>query len=251
MIFEARRQSFKILLLMHILVGSTLVTNCQAERNPVSTNNQSYYQKLIGTDTEDLLAALKQDRERGQQLWSDFKQFAGQQASSAKQIWTGLDLENWRQRLGGVTGSPAGQQQSATVAESGAMSATAMVVNYAANVTAVQWWQASNLTKNSFNSGHQRFAQATSKLEADVQASLLRLAESTSNIVQLANSFRVNEVIQAMTVTQNLDSTNADQSSNDSLMFTASTDEDPTADAYWLYYSDCDFWGALFEREVE
>ena len=259
MIFVARCQSFKILLMMFILVGSTFVANCQAERNPISLDSQSFCQDFIGADEIRHIETLKQDRQRNEQLWSDVKLFAKEQAAAAQQTWASSDLNKWWNQRSGLDVSPV--QQPAKVTKAGTISVTAMMINYAANMNAVQWWQASNLVTGLLDGGHQ-IVQATSKLEADLQARVLQLIESTSNnIVQLAKSPQVSGALQVFSVVANLRSPVADSLDTDSVNVTASkeesiatsisTDENPVADPYWQYYTDCDFWGAQFEANTD
>ena len=231
--------------MMLFWVGSSLVTNCQAERNPILPVTQSYCQQLIDAEGEEHLAAFLRERERNQQLWSEFKLFAIEQAASAKQRWARLDIESWRDRLSRFSVLPSAKQQAAKVNEARTISATAMGVSYVANTTALQWWQASNLAVDLLNRGHQRVAHTTTKLEADLQASLLQWVESaSSNIITVANSRQVSGLIQAVLASENSSSTDTD-----SLLSIESTDEDPVADPYWQYYADFDFWGAQFEVE--
>ena len=132
MLFESRRQSFKILSMLLFLVGSMSVANCRAERTPISLVSQSFCQQLIEADGQDHqahLAAIKQERERSQRLWSEFKLFANEQAASVKQKWASLDLGNWRERLSDLTASPAAKRQPAGFAKAGSISVTTMAVN--------------------------------------------------------------------------------------------------------------------------
>ena len=256
MIFEARYQSFKILLMTLSLVGSTFVANCRAERTPFSPDRHGFFQELLGAEAERHLETIKLERERQEQLWSDFKLFASEQATVAQQKWANSDLKKWWEYRSDRDVSPAAEQHPAYVAEAGRISPTAMVVNYAANMTAQQWWQASNLAVEVLDRGHQ-VARATIKFETDFQASFSQLIELSSvTIAQFANSPWINGVIQAMSVIENSDSISADsrneESSNtDSPMISKSTDAYPTADPYWQYYADCDFWGAQFDAAQE
>ena len=245
MLFESRRQSIRILSMMLFLVGSSLVANCQAERNPILPVTQSYCQQLIDAESEEHLAAFLRERERNQQLWAEFKLFANEQAASAKQQWARLDFESWRVRLSRFSVLPSAKQQPAKVTGTRTISATAMGVSYVANTTALQWWQTSNLAADLLNRGHQRVAQEQSKFEAELQSSLLQWVEATSsNIIKVANSRQVSGIIQAVLVSENSSSPDAEL-----LLSIESTDEDPVADPYWQYYADFDFWGAQFEVE--
>ena len=264
MIFNAKCQSFKILLTMLFLIGSTFVANCHAERTSVSPDSQSYYQKLIGVNGEVHLATAKKERERVEQAWSELKLFANQQTKAAQHAMIGLDIKSWRGRLNGLYASPVTQQQSAKVSDRSAISATAFVVKYAANMTSLQWWQTKNLVTGWIESGHQRVAQATFELDANLQSNLLLLQlvdSASSDIARMVSRLQISAVIQAMSIeknfgSQNDDSRNADPSNVIRSDFSfqtisTSTDEAPTADPYWQYYSDCDFWGAQFEVDVE
>ena len=247
MIFEAKFQSFKFLVMMLIFVGSTLVADCQAERTPVSLESQNFCQELLGAEVTHHLETVKQNRERSEQVWSDFKLFASKRVTLAQQKLASLDLTSWWELRSGPVVSPARQQPPVEIAETATISVTAMVVNYAAKMNLLQWLQLSNLTVELSNRGHQRVAESMSSLESDLQASLLQLAKSTStNIVQLVKSRRVSGMIEAMSVAESPSSTGAD-----SALVIKSTDEDPVADPYWQYYADCDYWGARFEAENE
>ena len=264
MIFEAKYKSVKILSMVFILVGATLVANCRADRNPVSLQGRSFYQELMGADSAVHLETVKQDRERVEQSWIEFKLFASRQAAAVKQKLASLDLKSWRERLSGLYATPAIKEQPAKVSGAGSVSATATLVNYAANMNSLQWWQAAKVTADFARRSNKQVAQTSLSLEAKLEASLLQMIELTSsNIIQLANRSRVGEVIQAMSVAEipspssadlsevDASNANADQSDANLLTISASTDEYPTADPYWQYYTDCDFWGAQFEANVE
>ena len=285
MIFEARCQSFKIVLLMLVLVGSTLVANCQAERTPVSVDSQSFYRNLIGNSEVLHLKKAKLERQQNEQLWTDLREFAGEQFSTAKQTFAGIDLKSWWQQPSVRDVSPTSEQQSK---EADAISATAMAVKLAANMTALQWWHASNATKDLLANGQQRLVKATSNIEAEVRAGLLRLVELTaSHAIQLANSPRGLGVIQqqfarttskfeaelqsklhrfvestASNVVDLASSLQVNGMINAMAAFKSliasttapsitrvSNDKNPAADPYWQYYADCDFWGAQFDAD--
>ena len=245
MIFVVRCQPFVILSVICILVGSTLVGNCQADRTPASLDSRSFFEGLVEATDVDELKRVKRVRQRDEKLWREFKQFAGVQASVVKHKLAGLDLRSWWKRRSVHEVSPAVQKQTSNAAEVGVMSATAMVTHLAANMTALQWWQASSLTADLLDSGHHRVERAKSKIDADFQASFVQLVKSASiNIVNLANSHQVGGVIRAMTVATSSGSSKAD-------LLATSSDENPEADPYWQYYADCDFWGAQFESAKE
>ena len=264
MIFAARRQSFKILSIAFILFGSMFVDNCRAEKNPVSLDRQSLYQELVGSEGAVQLEMAKQNRKRTEESWSKFKLFASQHAMAGKQALVSLDLKSWRNRLSGLNVLPAMQIPLTEVAEARTISLTAMGANYLANMTALQWWQASEMTADLVERGQQRVAQVASNVKAELQVDLMQLVEQTSNSVVLLANGLGGEVLPALSVTENhgsrgslrAESIEADLShvnlpSNDSLETSVSSDDDPTADPYWQYYSDCDFWGAQFESVEE
>lgn len=252
MVSEAKCQSVKIILAMLILVGAFLSGNCQAERNPTMLSNESFHRDLIGPESTRQLAEIKEDYQQNKKRWSEFKLFASEQASSAKQMLASLELENWWQELGARDVSPAVQQRPADGA-AGAISPTAIAVNLAAGMSTIQLWQASNLAAGLVDSGQRRIAQVANNLETELQASL-------NQLVELASSSRfgprVNGLIQAMAFGQssNLSSgeSPAAESSRAELLTTSKiADEGSPADPYWQYYSDCDFWGAKFEATNE
>ena len=286
MIFQARCQSFKIVLMMLVVVVSTLVANCQAERTPVSVDSQTLCQNLIGNSDVLHLKKAKLERQQDAQLWSDLREFAGEQVSTVKQTFAGLDLKSWWEQPSVRDFLRASEQQSN---EADAISVTTMAVKLAANMTALQWWHAANVTKDLMKSGQQRLVQAGSKIEAEMRAGLLRLVELTaSHVIQLANSPRVNGISRqqftpatskfeaelqsklnrlvesaASNIVHLASSLQVNGMINAMATFKrscvsaapsitrASNDKNPVADPYWQYYTDCDFWGAQFDANKE
>jgi len=249
MVFEAKYQLFKIAMVMLILVGSSFSGNCQAERNPITLSCENNHQNLIGPEGARQLAKANRILRQNEECWSEFTLFASQQVSSAKQMLASLEVKKWWQELRSRDVLPAVQQRPTDAAEAGGISTTAIAVNLAANMTTIQWWQASNSAADCFDFGQRRMIQMTTRLEANWEASLIQLVESTSSNIIVP---QVNGLIQAVAGGKGSSSLDVNspaiESSGVALPVSSdSADEDSPVDPYWQYYSDCDFWGAQFD----
>ena len=237
MIRGAICQSFKFFVVMFTLVGATFTANCQAERNAVTLECRSVNQDAIGATALHQLKLIERDRQRGEKLWSEFSLFATEQASAAKRRLTSLGLQKWWQPSAPSV-SPALQQHPAENKEPDVIGPVAMMTRLVANMSALQWLEVSNFGSDLIDSGSRRMTEAKNRLQDEIQAGVVELVElSSNNVGQIANDFGVSDIFQNM-----LSAAGTDQ------WISLNSDEDLSADPYWHYYADCDFWEALFAK---
>jgi len=217
MIFDAKSQSFKILVAVCGLVGATFVADCQAERNPVSPVNQSYCLDL-------------------------FKQFVSEKSSTINQKLAGLNLQDWwQQSVANETPDETPSKINRT--DSIAISPVAMLLRVAANITIVQYWQVGNQTADLITAGRGQIDQASLKLQDDFRSSLFQLLESTAtNLNSIATAPSIIKLVSGSS------SDGSDRMNINSIATAVNANSDSTSDPYWGYYSDCDHWGAEFDN---
>ena len=242
MIFDAKSQSFKILVAVCGLVGATFVADCQAERIPVSPVNQSYCLDLLGHEADGQLESLQQSRQQNEQQWTEFKQFVSEKSSTINQKLAGLNLQDWwQQSVANETPDETPSKINRT--DSIAISPVAMLLRVAANITIVQYWQVGNQTADLITAGRGQIDQASLKLQDDFRSSLFQLLESTAtNLNSIATAPSIIKLVSGSS------SDGSDQMNVSSIATAANVNSDSTSDPYWGYYSDCDHWGAEFDN---
>ena len=240
MIFGAKCKSFKIFVVALGLIGAALVADCQAERNPVlplSIVKQSRFQTVVSDKTLAQFEAFKRDRIRNEKRWNKLKQFVGQQVAVASDKLASSGLSDWWMQRVSPMEEPVARPQMGD--HSIAISPSTLMVKLTGNMSAVQWWQVSSQTIGWFDSIQGRVIHTSTKLRAGVQAGCLQLAKTSSNrLEERFSSFTVSSFVQGIFtgLTQ--------PAASNPLDLTASVSETTSADPYWSYYSDCDFWGA-------
>lgn len=243
MIFEAKCKSIRFLVVLG-LVGTTWVADCQAERNPVVPVKQNFCQNVIGSEVVAQMKAFKEDRKRNEQRWSEFSQFVGQQAAvvSDKLVSSGIG-DWWQQR---VSPSPIPMVQRQAGNESNAISPSCLLIKLAGNLSVVQWWEVSSQATGMFETAQHRLVQTSTKSQVEFQKSLLRLVQtSSSNLGQQVRGLAAVEFVRGIFAGS------VDQLASGETSEAVNVNEGSSADPYWSYYSDCDFWGADFNRADE
>ena len=241
MIFDAKCKSFKIFVVVLGLIGSTLVADCQAERNPVSPESlmkQGHLQAVFSNQAVARFEAFKQERERNEKRWNELKQFVGQQATAASDKFASSGLSDWWTQPASPAKKPVVRQQAGD--DSIAISPSSLLVKLAGHMSAIGWWQISRQTIDLFESAQQRVVQTSTKFQAEFKTSLLLLAKSSSSHV----GQKVNDLV-AYSLVQGVFVIDSEQMAA-KLKLTEVVNEATSGDSYWNYYSDCDFWGAEF-----
>jgi len=230
MIFDAKRNSFKIFIVTLGLIGATWVADCQAERNPIlpaSLTKQSRLQALVDDEAVVQFEAFKRNCKRNEERWDEFTQFIGLQVTAANKRWVNLKLSDWWAERALPNKMPVVHPQVNN--QSVAISPSAMLVKVAANMSAVNWWHVSNQLTDVFESTQEGVVENSTRLNSQFQAGWLQLTEMGLNfapqgITDVATSSFVKRVLVV----------NQGQMS--------------AVDAYWSYYSDCDYWGVDFDQ---
>ena len=236
MIFDAKCKSFKILVVVLGLIGATLVADCQAERNPispVSLINQNRFQAFASDKAVAQLEAFKRDRKRNEKRWSELKRFVGLQVTAASNRLVSSGLSDWWTQRVSPGKKPMVCQQASD--QSIAISPMALIVKLTGNMSPIQWWQVSRKTASWLKATQEGLVQNSTKFQAELQTSLLQLAKTS--LVQKANEFAASSFVQAVFVID------LEKLASKSKQVLENVNEVTSADAYWSYYSDCDFWG--------
>ena len=242
MIFDAKSQSFKILVVVCGLVGATFAADCQAERNPVSPVNQNYCIDLLGHEADGKLQALQQSRQQNEKQWTEFKQFVSEKSSTINQKLAGLNLQDWWQQSV-ANETPDENPPEINRPDSIAISPTTMLLRVAANMTIVEYWRAGNLTADLIRTGREQIDQTSQQLQENFRSSLVQLLESTAtNLSSIATAPSIIELVSGNS------SDDSDQMNVSSIATAANVNRDSPSDPYWGYYSDCDHWGAEFDN---
>lgn len=240
MIFGAKYKSFKIFVVVLGLIGATFAPDCQAERNPVSLDKQSQLKTLVSDKALSEFEAFKENRLHNRKRWNSLKQFVGQQATSANDRVVNSGLIDWLTKPNSPSKKQMVRQQTRSD-QSIVITPSTLMVKLAGNMSAVQWWQVSNQITGLFDSIQKRVVQTSTKLHVDFQTSFLQLVKtSSSHLEQKVNDLAASSFVQGIFLG------GSEQIASKPQQVIENVNEASSADPYWSYYSDCDFWGAEF-----
>jgi len=246
MIFDAKCKSFKIFIVTLGLIGATWIADCQAEQNPVlpaSLTKQSRLQALLDDKAVVQFEAFKRDRKRNKERWDELTQFVGLQVTAANKRLVNLKLSDWWTERGLPNKKPIVHQHLSN--QSIAISPATLLVKVAGNMSMVNWWHVSNQLTDVLESTQEEVIENSTRLHSQFQAGLLQLTKISLNlaaqgVADVATSSFVKRVLVAdqgqMAAKRNLELESVNEAS---------------ADAYWSYYSDCDYWGVDFDQTNE
>ena len=243
MIFGAKWMSFKTLVVVLGLIGATWVADCQADRNPLSPVKHNQFQALVDAKAPQF-EAFKRDCKRNEKRWNEIGRFVGQQVVAASDKLASSAVSNWwAERVLSRKKALVRQQVGK---DSIAISPASLLVKLAGNLSAIQWWQVASQITGSFESAHERVVQTSAQFQVEFRNSLLQLAKTGSSLVEQ----KVNDLA-ASSFVQGFFAGTSVRVASKSEQVIENVNEVTSADAYWSYYSDCDFWGVEFNPADE
>jgi len=245
MIFDAKCKSFKIFIIVLLgLVGGTSVTNCQAERNPlspVSLTEKQDFQALVSDKAIVQFEAFKREREHNQKRWNELKQFVGQQTNAANQKLVSYVLNDWWTGRGLSNKAPMALHK-AENAPSTAVAPSTFIIRLAGNMSAIQWWQVSDQLTSFFESTQEHVVENTTRFNTQCQTSLLHFTKTCFSHATL----QVNDFASVSSVKRVFPIAIEKMAANPNRVIENVNANETSVDAYWSYYSDCDHWGIEF-----